>query len=530
MKNREIGIAIGFLPGELSIGEGLARLLSFIIKGLIENRIQITLLSPEWAKSDLEKILKDIELHNSEFISIITTGKIPLIFNFKRRLESLFLNREKRYRNKENSKSIKPFNWAEFFLDRITKFCAKIPFLIQIILIPIFYCIYFSFILLNDNKNLLYKSNRIGTKNHYNPDKKISKRKVQSFYNKLSDEIINCEYKKLCKIAQKNERIKSWIIPTLFWPLIVEKIPNPIVIAPDIVFSAFPVGFELSSRGYNDSDHYVKMKDHFQLSLNFATQIITYSDYVKNQQVCKFFNIDDKKVSVIPHGHISLSDNAYVREKIQYFDPNFQREKSVQIIMNYLEENNLNQYKGFIDTKFIMFTSQIRPHKNILNLVKAIYKIRDEKHIFLKLILTADFSTDAKIMKTINKYHLETDIIQFTRISSQLMAALYNLASIAVNPSLAEGGFPFTFSEAYSVGTPSIMSKIPVVEEYILDPNLKDIMLFDPYDITDMVNKIIWGVFNRDLLFKLQEPLFSKSVSRSWKKVAEDYYNITQKL
>jgi len=47
------------------------------------------------------------------------------------------------------------------------------------------------------------------------------------------------------------------------------------------------------------------------------------------------------------------------------------------------------------------------------------------------------------------------------------IAACYKLADLAVNPSLSEGGFPFTFTEALSVGTPVVMARIPVTEEII---------------------------------------------------------------
>ena len=66
------------------------------------------------------------------------------------------------------------------------------------------------------------------------------------------------------------------------------------------------------------------------------------------------------------------------------------------------------------------------------------------------------------------------------------MAAFSHLAVLAVNPTLFEGGFPFTFSEAYSVVTPSIISKIPVVEDVVTDTYLQKRMLFNPYNLDDM--------------------------------------------
>ena len=110
------------------------------------------------------------------------------------------------------------------------------------------------------------------------------------------------------------------------------------------------------------------------------------------------------------------------------------------------------------------------------------------------------------------------------------MAAFCHLATLAVNSTLFEGGFPFTFSEAMSVGTPSLLSKIPVVEEVITDPNMQSYMLFDPYNLDEIVEKICWGIDNRDTLYQIEKPLYDEMKKRTWGDVATDYYNIAQRL
>ncbi len=130
-----------------------------------------------------------------------------------------------------------------------------------------------------------------------------------------------------------------------------------------------------------------------------------------------------------------------------------------------------------------------------------------------KLILTAQFQYDKRIQTFIDDNGLHADVLSLHSVPNKVLAALYHLASLSVTPTNFEGGFPFTFSEAYSVGTPSIMSRIPVVQEVIDDPELQDLMTFNPLDVDDIANKMIlvWTTGNvylrRSLVYTPNYPL-----------------------
>ena len=111
-------------------------------------------------------------------------------------------------------------------------------------------------------------------------------------------------------------------------------------------------------------------------------------------------------------------------------------------------------------------------------------------------------------------------------VSSKVLAALNAHAICSVNPTLFEGGFPFTFMEAYTVGTPSIMGDIPMTKELIYDEKLQKTMLFDPYSVTDMVEKIEWGIKNKDKLFSMQNELYNQFKQRTWEDCAADYMKV----
>jgi glycosyltransferase involved in cell wall biosynthesis len=95
-----------------------------------------------------------------------------------------------------------------------------------------------------------------------------------------------------------------------------------------------------------------------------------------------------------------------------------------------------------------------------------------------KLILTGDPNRYPAVQQAVQARGLTKDVIFFHGLTTAELAACYYLSDLAVNPSLSEGGCPFTFSEALSVNTPVVMARIPVTEEGIEDPELQEMMLF----------------------------------------------------
>jgi glycosyltransferase involved in cell wall biosynthesis len=115
-------------------------------------------------------------------------------------------------------------------------------------------------------------------------------------------------------------------------------------------------------------------------------------------------------------------------------------------------------------------------------------------------------------------------------LSVQELAACYRVARLAVNPSLSEGGFPFTFTEALSVGTPIVMARIPVTEEIVTDSDLQEKMLFDASDWKDMANRIEWALENRATLLSSQRPLYELLAKRTWRHVVDDHIEILDRV
>ena len=118
-----------------------------------------------------------------------------------------------------------------------------------------------------------------------------------------------------------------------------------------------------------------------------------------------------------------------------------------------------------------------------------------------------------------------------TDLSEQQLAAFYRLADLAVNPSLSEGGMPFTFTEALSVGTPAVMGDIEVTREILVDPDIREATLFDPYDWRAVARKIEWALENRDDLYARQRAFYDETLARRrWEDVVAEHVRILDEI
>lgn len=532
MKN--VGIFLAYAPEQSIKSHGISRLLTFIINGIVQNGdAKVIIATPSWSKQSIVEFLDEQQIDINK-IELLTTGGMPyllLIRNFfkheklvnavypgivKRKIQlSRFFKRSLKYifnlfMNWFSTSSTLLF--ALYSLICIPLGILLLPFiLLGIIIVGTYFM-----------GRMIYRKfhKRLSKfKNTRNPEAINVRflRKIKNIFNSLKNRAIDYMYPELRKreltkligLINKRTDIPVWFVPTLFWPEIKAIKGNKVVAAPDIVFIDFPTFF--SDKGSMKTYH--KITD----TISVADHFICYSDYVKNMHLIKAFGVNPKKISVIPHGAIDLSQN-FKQNSVK--TTNTQREQAIEVLSYCLPNYNINKLR------FIFYSSQVRPYKNFYSLIQAYEILLRERFLNIKLIVTGDIKSNSEIYDYIISKKLQIDIISLYDVSVEVLSALNHLAICAVNPTLFEGGFPFTFTEAYSVGTPSVMSSIPVVDVEVIDEVLSQRMLFNPYNLNDMVNKIEWAVNNRDELFKLQAPLYEKFRRRSWDVVAKEYINL----
>jgi hypothetical protein len=74
------------------------------------------------------------------------------------------------------------------------------------------------------------------------------------------------------------------------------------------------------------------------------------------------------------------------------------------------------------------------------------------------------------------------------------------------------------------------MAKIAVTEEVVTDPDMRDLMLFDPYDWKAIADKIEWALQNKELLLERQLRFITSSQSGRWQNVVDEHVAILDRI
>lgn len=534
---KKIGIFIGVeyfrLPAEELKREGLIRLSSIIINQLnLRTDTEAIAICSKLAKPVLQSAFGDI---NKQDIQFLTPSDSPPLFSFMQ------------WRDKRNKKQTNKHNRLLYFLTTLPSNCIKLVkrnvkkiifnsvtslykamlcfmFLVLFIYIttqiiwatfkPEFLDVVISFASLIALFLALILTRKISQKFFVKSAALIRYLKANLNHQMLSlyDEVRNHEVNRLVELINKSD-LDFVFVPTAFYSQ-VSLIKKPMVVTiPDLLICDYPQ-YYVSKGGNLD-----KVIDRMRELIANTNYFTCYSDYVAKRYILPFAK-SSAKIRTISHGNTSIA-----QELMNQHSPNNITKRALAIAHKYLKKSHNTYYSGFNlkDVKYLIYTSQNRPHKNITNLLKAYNILLREKFCNVKLILTGVFEHTESVNQYIINNNLQYDVWSLPNLSNRELAAFDHLAHLAVNPTLFEGGFPFTFNEAYSVGTPSIMSKIPVVLETITDEKLQSQMLFDPYDVDDMVEKIYWGIMNREKLLELQLPLYQQLSERNWEVAAQDY-------
>ena len=332
--------------------------------------------------------------------------------------------------------------------------------------------------------------------------------------------MVEAEIESLASRVSKEKEIDAWYFP---YPRMseIEKFKKPIIVAvPDIVYLDFPTIFS------REDSELIHAHSGIEKTVRKADAVITYSNYVKDKHVVEPGYQPEEKVHVIRHAPMETRE--FITSQPQSTSSSI-KFRSRLIIRSYIKRlasritssNSLYlQSLPFGEFDYLFVSSQTRPHKNHLNLLKAYEILLREKFINIKLIFTGSFSLEMQNYIVQKKLHL--DVLSLSDLPPKVHTAFYACAKLAIAPTLFEGGFPFIFSEALSVGTPVMMSDIPVVRETLPEVFRKEIC-FDPYDINDMISQIAWGIKNPDLLLKTEVIAYNQLKNRTWEQVADEY-------
>lgn len=166
----------------------------------------------------------------------------------------------------------------------------------------------------------------------------------------------------------------------------------------------------------------------------------------------------------------------------------------VEVVYNGIDKEwfNVNLEKPVYDKPYLLYVGNVKPHKNLINLVKAFELIKDKiPHDLIIVGKKEGFITgDKNIFKLTEKM---SDRIIFTGyIDDNLLKQYYKQADLFIFLSLYEG-FGLPPLESLATGTRVICSDILVLKE--ICKNMVD--YFEPLDIDSISRCIIKNINNK---------------------------------
>ncbi len=551
---KKYGIYLLYPPTVDLRSDGLGRHLSCFLKASqTKENVKFIIIAPSWMRSALVNLFTDYNISNNAF-EIITPTHIPILLRIyfwlteaKKTLNLIKTNIRKCWKKNNKEKNEWEDDWKKNYkfslLLKLFSLSYVIIGAILLLLIAFFskiktvlgVALFLAIMFKLCNKVFYSIRAKIANSKYRNIIKLIinytqtlnpSSLCNSKFFRMLLMLLQESESLKIHNIISKRKDILAWYSPTMFWPSFNDIDAPKLITAPDVVLNEFPIDFAIYAPGL-----YLQYKNVIQTIFQ-GEYFATYSKYIKYNTLVKNYGVMPDNIFVIPHGVNKLNNLIDVDHPLdkKQATKEFAKQLFNQALLTIQDHHFASEVYANSELRFIFYASQARPNKNIISLLKAYEYLLRKKYISHKLVLTCNRYIIYEINRYISEKHLENDVLFLHGISTQQLAACYKLADIAVNPSLSEGGMPFTFTEALSVGTPVVMSRIDVTEEIIVEPILKEAMLFDPYDWKDIADTIYRGLMNPQKLLDLQIPFYEKLAERSWDDVVSDTISALDKI
>ncbi|MGY2292233.1 glycosyltransferase [Pseudomonas sp. SDO528_S397] len=538
MSVKHYGIYLSYPPGVDLRHEGLGRYLAAFLKGASGREdIQFVLVCPSWSKNSLEDLFLSEGVQKSRF-KLLSPDKEPLIL----KLYESYLKYKKRDRGPTLVARIAGvLSWsykqvANYFEERLVvahSFYHLIPLaviglcvcVLGVVLSPV---LLLGLLIVSLLKLRLFvnKIARPLSRKIFRLKLVLSSPKEDALILRLYKGMEGVESKRMLALIEQLDHVLAWYSPTAFWPAFnLIKAPK-LMCVPDVVLTDFPVGF--SSIG---GERFLRIFGEIEDTIYKGQNYVTYSSTVKWDTLVDRYAINHSKISVIHHAPNRL--NQWVDVSGGMNPEQASRSLCHSLFKKALQKSVGSEYAATFsnpDVNFLFYASQIRPNKNVLSLLRAYEYLLRSKFIGHKLILTGNPNGMEDVIKFIKDHTLENDVVCLHGLTVQELAACYKLADLAVNPSLSEGGCPFTFTEALSVDTPVVMARIPVAEEVLNDEAIQAITFFDPYDWQDMAMRIQMTLNDREQVLATQKQFYKKLNLRSWTDVVNEHVDVLDRI
>lgn len=206
------------------------------------------------------------------------------------------------------------------------------------------------------------------------------------------------------------------------------------------------------------------------------------------------YNALDERLAIVP----TPDDVARVRERFQLTSP------------------------------FVLYTGNIKPHKNIDRLIEAFSILRRSGIDDVKLLIIGDdISKYPNLRRLVHRFQLHQQVRFLGFVPEETLAVLYRLASLFVFPSLYEG-FGLPPLEAMAAGVPVVTSNVSSLPEVVGDAAL----LIDPMDagaIADAMGRVLGDPrLSAELVRRGRERIKAFSWERSVARIRQVYAEVAR--
>lgn len=230
--------------------------------------------------------------------------------------------------------------------------------------------------------------------------------------------------------------------------------------------------------------------------------VITVSHFSKNE-IIKHLHIPESKVYAI---YLDVPKDFY----------KFPSERRMEKV----------KAKYHLPDSYALYPASYNPHKNHLNLLKAIVVLRDKYHKNISLVLTGYAHRKNRTYQSVINYikanNLEDQVKVLGYIAPKHMPYLYYHARFLVFPSLYEG-FGIPLAEAMKTKTPIVCSNGGSIPEIVGDAALQ----FNPHSPESIARKIL-KVLHADVQSELIRKGSLRAKAFSWENNARETFRLFQ--
>jgi glycosyltransferase involved in cell wall biosynthesis len=222
-----------------------------------------------------------------------------------------------------------------------------------------------------------------------------------------------------------------------------------------------------------------------------ASKIITSSESVKSD-IIKMLGMPDDKITVIP---LAAGEE-------------FSPVQDAAMIDEFKAKYNLPE-------KFILYTGNMKKHKNLGVLLEAYKNLFKKRKINEALVLSTAGRPDRSLMAKSKEWGISENVKFLPFIPSPEMPLLYNSAEVFVFPSLSEG-FGLPVLEAMACGVPCAVSNAASLPEVSKGAAL----LCDPASPQEFEKAVYDLLTDSTLAGSLSKAGIKRAASFSWAKTA----------